>query len=108
MRNKEIHHTSLNSFTRPSSQGTDQSLQKSLHLSSPDTIELKKISSPFENKKHATPQINATQTMAPKLNRVNCLQGRTKEHQLPTFRQKAKDPAKEPLNIIIAILQSID
>jgi hypothetical protein len=33
---------------------SDQSLQKSFHLSTSAKIELKKISSPFENKKHQT------------------------------------------------------
>lgn len=43
------------SLTRPSK---DQSLQKSFHLSYPDKIELKKISSPSENKKYAAAQPN--------------------------------------------------
>jgi hypothetical protein len=35
--------------------------QKSFHLSSPDKIELKKISSPSENKKYAISQTNDRQ-----------------------------------------------
>jgi hypothetical protein len=37
-------------------QHTSQSLQKRFHLSSPDKIELKKISSPSEHKKYSTAQ----------------------------------------------------
>jgi hypothetical protein len=47
------------SHTNPS---TDQSLQKSFHLSHADKIELKKISSPSENKKYATAQPDTTKT----------------------------------------------
>jgi len=46
------------SYTRLS---TDQSLQKSLHLSHPNKIELKKISSPSKNKKYAIAQPNHRQ-----------------------------------------------
>jgi len=52
-------------------------LQKSFHLSHADKIELKKISSPSENKKYATAQTNTTQTMTVKLNNDNGLQGLT-------------------------------
>ena len=51
--------TGVSTFaSRPS---TDQSLQKSFHLSRPDKIELKKISSPSENKKYANTQPNDRQ-----------------------------------------------
>ena len=48
----------VSTFASRTSPSTDQSLQKSFHLSSPDKIELKKISSPSENKKYATAQPN--------------------------------------------------
>jgi hypothetical protein len=51
-----------------------QNLQKSFYLSHPDKIELKKISSPSENKKYPTAQTNTTQTMTVKLNNDNGLQ----------------------------------
>jgi|GEM_PF-426437 len=49
-------HTGVSTFASRTSPSTDQSLQKSFHLSHPDKIELKKISSPSENKKYATAQ----------------------------------------------------
>ena len=55
------HHTGVSTFASRTSQSTDQSLQKSFHLSSPDKIELKKISSPSENKKYTTAQPNDRQ-----------------------------------------------
>ena len=51
---RKSHHTGVSTFASRTSPSTVQSLQKSFHLSSPDKIELKKISSPSENKKHAT------------------------------------------------------
>jgi len=66
------------------SQPADQSLQKSLHLSHADKIELKKISSPSENKKYATAQPSTTKTMTVKLNNDNGLQGRRTEGLLLT------------------------
>jgi hypothetical protein len=48
--------TGKSTFASHTSPSTDQSLQKSFHLSSPDKIELKKISFPSENKKYATTQ----------------------------------------------------
>jgi hypothetical protein len=48
-------------------------LQKSFHLSHADKIELKKISSPSENKKYATAQTNTTKTMSLKINNDNGL-----------------------------------
>ena len=59
------------SCTRPS---TDQSLQKSFHLSHSDKIELKKISSPSENKKYANAQTYTTKIV--KLNNDNGIQTR--------------------------------
>ncbi|GAB1405929.1 hypothetical protein MASR1M74_31110 [Lentimicrobium sp.] len=61
-------------FASRTSPSTDQSLQKSFHLSRPDKIELKKIFSPSENKKYATAQSKTTQTIAVKLNNDNGLQ----------------------------------
>ena len=51
-------------------------------LSHPDKIELKKPSLPSENKKYATAQTDTTRTVKRTID--NGLQGRTKEHQLPT------------------------
>jgi hypothetical protein len=55
-RNTISHRTGVSTFASRTSPSTGQSLQKSFHLSSPDKIELKKISSPSENKKYATAQ----------------------------------------------------
>ena len=68
------HRTGVSTFASRTSPSTDQSLQKSFHLSHPDKIELKKISSPSENKKYPTAQTNTTQTV--KLNNDNGLQTR--------------------------------
>jgi len=63
--------TGVSTFASRTSPNTDQSLQKSFHLSNADKIELKKISSPSENKKYATTQPNdrqksvAMQTLKP-------------------------------------------
>ena len=69
-------HTGVSTFASRTSPSTDQSLQKSFHLSHPDKIELKKISFPSENKKYPTAQTNTIQTMTVKLNNVNGLQTR--------------------------------
>jgi hypothetical protein len=69
--------TGLSTFASRTSPSTDQSLQKSFHLSHADKIELKKISSPSENKKYATAQTNTTKTMSLKINNDNGLQHRT-------------------------------
>jgi len=53
---RSSHRTGVSTFASRTSPSTDQSLQKSFHLSSPDKIELKKISSPSENKKYTTAQ----------------------------------------------------
>ena len=71
------HRTGVSTFASRTSPSTDQSLQKSFHLSHADKIELKKISSPSENKKYATAQTYTTRTMTVKLNNDNGLQGRT-------------------------------
>lgn len=76
--------TGVSTFASPTSPSTGQSLQKSFHLSHAEKIELKKISSPSENKKYATAQTNTTQTLTVKLNRDNGLQTLTTEHQQPT------------------------
>jgi hypothetical protein len=57
-------------------------LQKSFHLSNPDKIELKKISSPSENKKYPTGQPITTKTVKRSID--NGLQGRTTEGLLLT------------------------
>jgi hypothetical protein len=54
--NFRTHRTGVSTFASRTSPSTDQSLQKSFHLSSPDKIELKINSSPSENKKYATAQ----------------------------------------------------
>jgi hypothetical protein len=51
----------VSTFASRTSPSTDQSLQKSFHLSHTDKIELKKISSPSENKKYSTAQPNNRQ-----------------------------------------------
>jgi len=65
------HHTGVSTFASRTSPSTDQSLQKSFHLSHADKIELKKISSPSKNKKYATAQTDTTKTMTAKLNNDN-------------------------------------
>jgi hypothetical protein len=69
--------TGVSTFASRTSPSSDQSLQKSFHLSHADKIELKKISSSFENKKYATAQTNTSKTMTVKLNNDNSLQQRT-------------------------------
>jgi hypothetical protein len=76
------HRTGVSTFASRTSPITVQSLQKSFHLSYPDKIELKKISSPSENKKYATAQPDTT--MTEKRNIYNGLQTRVKEGQLIT------------------------
>ena len=71
---RKNHRTGVSTFASRTSPSTDQSLQKSFHLSHPDKIELKKISSPSEKKKYATAQTNTTKTMTVKLNNDNGLQ----------------------------------
>ena len=74
-RKEEINQpTGVSTFASRTSPSTDQCLQKSFHLSHADKIELKKISSPSENKKYATAQPNTTMTV--KLNNDNGLQTR--------------------------------
>jgi len=75
--NINSHRTGVSTFPSHTSLSTDQSLQKSFHLYHADKIELKKISSPSENKKYATAQTNTTKTMTVKRNNYNGLQGRT-------------------------------
>ena len=69
------HHTGVSTFASHTSPSTDQSLQKSFHLSHAHKIELKKISSPSENKKYATAQPDTTKTVKRSID--NGLQGRT-------------------------------
>ena len=73
MRNSQ--RTGVSTFASRTSPSTDQSLQKSFHLSHADKIELKKISSSSENKKYATAQPDTTRTV--KLTTDNGLQRRT-------------------------------
>jgi hypothetical protein len=70
--NPRILQAHCQSHTSPS---TDQSLQKSFHLSHADKIELKKIASPSENKKYVTAQPDTTKTEKRSID--NGLQGRT-------------------------------
>jgi hypothetical protein len=72
--------TGVSTFASPASPSTGQSLQKSLHLSHPEKIELKKFPYPSENKKYASAKTNTTKTV----NIDNGLQTRTTEHQQPT------------------------
>ena len=71
---RKSHCTGVSTFASPASPSTDQSLQKSFHLSDPRKIELKKISSPSENKKYATAHTTTTEKMTVKLNNDNGLQ----------------------------------
>lgn len=68
--------TGVSTFASRTSPFTDQSLQKSFHLSHPDKIELKKISFSSENKKYATTQTNTTQKLTVKLYNYNGFQTR--------------------------------
>ena len=74
--------TGVSTFASRTSPSTVQSLQKSFHLSHPDKIELKKISSPSENKKYATAQPDTTKTVKRSID--NGLQGRWTKGQLIT------------------------
>lgn len=72
MRNSQ--RTGVSTFASRTSPSTDQSLQKSFHLSHSDKFELKKISHPSENKKYVQAQTNTKMTA--KLNNDNDLQRR--------------------------------
>ena len=61
LKNTISHRTGVSTFASRTSPSTGQSLQKNFHLSHADKIELKKISSPSENKKYATAQPNHRQ-----------------------------------------------
>lgn len=80
------HRTGVSTFASRTSPSTDQSLQKSFHLSHADKIELKKISSPSENKKYATAQPVTAKTEKRSID--NGLQGRWTEGQLITAPTK--------------------
>ena len=71
----QSHHTGVSTFASHTSPSTNQSLQKSFHLSHLDKIELKKISYPSENKKYAIAQPDTTKTVKRCID--NGLQGRT-------------------------------
>jgi hypothetical protein len=76
------HHTGVSTFASRTSPSTEQSVQKSFHLSRPDRIELKKISSPSDNKKYPIAQPDTTKTVKRSID--NGLQGRWTEGQLIT------------------------
>ncbi len=78
--------TGISTFASRTSPSTDQSLQKSFHLSHPDKIELKKIPSASENKKHPTAQPDPTKTEKRSID--NGLQGLWTEGQLITAPTK--------------------
>ena len=59
--------TGVSTFASHTSPSTDQSLQKSFHLSHPDKIELKKISLPSKNKKYSTAQSSYGQNTVARL-----------------------------------------
>ena len=82
--NFRTHRTGVSTFASRTSPSTDQSLQKSFHLSNPDKIELKKIASPSENKKYATAQPDTTKTEKRSIG--NGSQGRWTEGQLITYK----------------------
>ena len=82
MRNNKSHRTGVSTFASRTSPSTDQSLQKSFHLSNADKIELKKISSLSENKKYATAHPDTTKTAKRSID--NGLQGQWTEGQLIT------------------------
>jgi len=86
MRNRKSHRTGVSTFASRTSPSTDQSLQKSFHLSHADKIELKKISFPSENKKYTTAQLDTTKTEKRSVD--NGLQTREKEGQLITAPTK--------------------
>ena len=81
-KNTISHSTGVSTFASSTSPSTGQSLQKSFHLSHPDKIELKKISSPSENKKYATAQPDTTKPEKRSID--NGLHGRWTEGQLIT------------------------
>ncbi|REK03796.1 MAG: hypothetical protein DWQ39_09080 [Bacteroidetes bacterium] len=89
--------TGVSTFASPTSPSSGQSLQKSLHLSHPDKIELKKFSYPSENKKYATAQTTTTNKKTVKHNGDNGLQKRKTEHQQPTAVAVAQPPYKTHL-----------
>jgi len=89
--NINSHRTGVSTFASHTSPSTDQSLQKSFHLSLPDKIELKKISSPSENKKYTTALPDTTKTA--KCSIDNGLQGRTtRTTGYKTISRVAKSP----------------
>ena len=83
----------VSTFASRTSPNTDQSLQKSFHLSLADKIELKKISSPSENKKYPTAQPDTTKTEKRSID--NGLQDRWTEGQLITLSRIAEKPRKK-------------
>ena len=78
--------TGVSTFASHTSASTDQSLQKSFHLSHADKIKLKKSSFPSENIKYATTQLDTTKTEKRSVD--NGLQTREKEGQLITAPTK--------------------
>jgi len=93
--------TGVSTFASPASPSTGQSLQKSFHLSHPDKIELKKTSSPSENKKYSTARTNTIQTMTVKLNNDNGLQQWTDRR--PTGNRQFGKMAGSVLNSTVVL-----
>jgi len=97
--------TGVGTFASRTSPSTDQSLQKSFHLSHPDKTELKKISSPSKNKKYATAQPDTTKTDKRSID--NGLQGRRTEGQLITAVAVAQPQFNRIFSRLICVFPSI-
>jgi hypothetical protein len=100
--NINSHRTGVSTFASHTSPSTDQSLQKSFHLSHADKIELKKISSPSENKKYATAQPDTTKTKKRSID--NGLQGRTT--RTTGYNSTYKKLAVQWLNEVLCFVSS--
>ena len=93
--------TVTSTFASRTSPSTDQSLQKSLQLSNPDKIELKKISSPSKNKKYPT---HSRHSMTRKLNNDNGLQGLTERR--PAYNRRLAKKRVQCLNEALCFVSS--
>jgi hypothetical protein len=100
--NIKSHRTGVSTFASHTSPSTDQSLQKSFHLSHADKIELKKIASPSENKKYATAQPDTTKTEKRSID--NGLQGRTT--RTTGYNSTYKKLAVQWLNEVLCFVSS--
>jgi hypothetical protein len=96
------HHTGVSTFASRTSPSTEQSVQKSFHLSRPDRIELKKISSPSENKKYPIAQPDTTKTVKRSID--NGLQGRTT--RTTGYNSTYKKLAVQWLNEVLCFVSS--